>query len=54
MGIKIKPNVFQNATTKLVQDMKYVKSYRDDMLLLFTSKSSKGLKHTQIGCDFRK
>jgi dihydroorotate dehydrogenase len=34
MGIKIAPDVFQNAMSKLVQDMEYVKTYLDDSLIL--------------------
>jgi hypothetical protein len=34
MGIKIVPDVFQNAMSKLVQDMEYVKTYLDDLLIL--------------------
>jgi hypothetical protein len=31
------PNVFQNAMSKLVQDMEYVKTYLDDLLILTNS-----------------
>jgi hypothetical protein len=36
MGIKIAldPDVFQNIMSKLVQDMEYVKTYLDDLLIL--------------------
>jgi dihydroorotate dehydrogenase len=34
MGIKIAPDVFQNVISKLVQDMEYVKTYLDDLLIL--------------------
>jgi hypothetical protein len=34
MGIKITPDVFQNVMSKLVQDMEYVKTYLDDLLIL--------------------
>jgi hypothetical protein len=34
MGIKFAPNVFQNVISKLFQDMEYVKSYLDDLLIL--------------------
>jgi len=34
MGIKIAPDVFQNVMTKLTQDMKYVKAYLDDLMIL--------------------
>jgi dihydroorotate dehydrogenase len=34
MGIKISPDVFQNVMSKLVQDMEYVKTYLDDLLIL--------------------
>jgi dihydroorotate dehydrogenase len=34
MGIKIAPDVFQNVMSKLVQDMEYVKTYLDDLLIL--------------------
>jgi hypothetical protein len=34
MGIKIAPDVFQNFMSKLVQDIEYVKTYLDDLLIL--------------------
>ncbi len=34
MGIKIAPDVFQNVMSKLTQDMEYVKTYLDDLLIL--------------------
>ena len=34
MGIKIVPDIFQNVMTKLTQDMEYVKTYLDDLLIL--------------------
>jgi hypothetical protein len=34
MGIKISPDVFQNVMSKLVQDMEYVETYLDDLLIL--------------------
>jgi hypothetical protein len=34
MAIKIAPDVFQNIMSKLVQDMEYIKSYLDDLLIL--------------------
>jgi dihydroorotate dehydrogenase len=34
MGIKIAPDLFQNVMLKLVQDMEYVKTYLDDLLIL--------------------
>jgi dihydroorotate dehydrogenase len=37
MGIKIAPDVFQNVMSKLVQDMEYVKTYLDDLLILTNS-----------------
>jgi hypothetical protein len=37
MGIKIVPDVFQNVMSKLVQDMEYVKTYLDDLLILTNS-----------------
>jgi dihydroorotate dehydrogenase len=37
MGIKIAPDVFQNVMSKLVQDMEYVKTYLDDLLILANS-----------------
>jgi hypothetical protein len=37
MGIKIAPDVFQNVMSKLVQDMEYVKTYLDDLLILTSS-----------------
>jgi hypothetical protein len=37
MGIKIAPDVFQNVMFKLVQDMEYVKTYLDDLLILTDS-----------------
>jgi hypothetical protein len=40
MGIKISPDVFQNVMSKLVQDMEYVKTYLDDLLILTTTNSS--------------
>ena len=40
MGIKIDPDVFQNVMSKLTQDMEYVKTYLDDLLIL----TNKGFK----------
>jgi hypothetical protein len=37
MGIKIAPDVFQNVISKLVQDMEYVKTYLDDLMILTNS-----------------
>jgi hypothetical protein len=37
MGIKIAPDVFHNVISKLVQDMEYVKTYLDDLLILTNS-----------------
>jgi hypothetical protein len=37
MGIKIAPDVFQNVMSKFVQDMEYVKTYLDDLLILTNS-----------------
>jgi hypothetical protein len=37
MGIKIAPDDFQNIISKLVQDMEYVKTYLDDLLILINS-----------------
>jgi hypothetical protein len=34
MGIKTAPDDFQNVMSKLVQDMEYVKTYLDDLLIL--------------------
>ena len=34
MGIKVAPDIFQNVMSKLVQDMEYVKTYLDDLLIL--------------------
>jgi hypothetical protein len=34
MGIKIAPDVFRNVMSKLVQDMEYVKTYLDDLLII--------------------
>jgi Reverse transcriptase (RNA-dependent DNA polymerase) len=34
MGIKIAPDVFQNVMSKLTQDLEYVKTYLDDLLIL--------------------
>jgi hypothetical protein len=31
------PDVFQNVMSKLVQDMEYVKTYLDDLLILINS-----------------
>jgi hypothetical protein len=33
IGIKIAPDVFQTVMSKLVQDMEYVKTYLDDLLM---------------------
>jgi hypothetical protein len=35
--IKIAPDDFQNVMSKLVQDMEYVKTYLDDLLILTSS-----------------
>jgi hypothetical protein len=37
MGIKIGLDVFQNVMSKLVQNMKYVETYLDDLLILTNS-----------------
>jgi hypothetical protein len=37
IGIKIAPDVSQNVMSKLVQDMEYVKTYLDDLLILTNS-----------------
>jgi hypothetical protein len=37
MGIKIAPDVFQNIMSKLVQDMEYIKTHLDDLLILSNS-----------------
>jgi hypothetical protein len=37
MGIKVNPDIFQNVMSKHVQDMKYVKNYLDDLLILTNS-----------------
>jgi Reverse transcriptase (RNA-dependent DNA polymerase) len=34
MGVKIAPDVFQNVMSKLTQDLEYVKTYLDDLLIL--------------------
>jgi hypothetical protein len=39
-GIKIAPDVFQNVMSKLVQDMEYVKTYLDDLLILTNRNNS--------------
>jgi Reverse transcriptase (RNA-dependent DNA polymerase) len=38
MGIKIAPDVFQNVMSKLTQDLEYVKTYLDDLLILANNK----------------
>jgi hypothetical protein len=37
MGIRIAPDAFQNVMSKLVQDMEYVNTYLDDLLILTNS-----------------
>jgi hypothetical protein len=37
MGIKIAPDVFQNVTSKLTQDLECEKTYLDDLLILTNS-----------------
>jgi hypothetical protein len=37
MGIKIAPDVFQNVMAKLVQDMEFVQTYPNDLLILTNS-----------------
>jgi hypothetical protein len=34
MGIKIVPDAFQNVMSKFVQDIEYVKTYVDNLLIL--------------------
>jgi hypothetical protein len=34
MGIKIAPDVFQNVMSKLVQDVEFVQTYPNDLLIL--------------------
>jgi hypothetical protein len=41
MGIKIAPDIFQDVMSKLVQDMEYVKTYLDDLMII-TNNSFKG------------
>jgi hypothetical protein len=41
MGIKIAPDVFQNVMSKLTQDMEYVKTNLDDLLILSKKTASK-------------
>jgi dihydroorotate dehydrogenase len=38
MGIKIAPDVFQDVMSNLAQDMEYVKTYLDDLLILTNSR----------------
>jgi hypothetical protein len=40
MSIEIAPDVFQNLTSKLVQDMEYVETCLDDLLMLTNRKNS--------------
>jgi hypothetical protein len=44
MGIKIAPDIFQNIKSKLVQDMEYVKTYLDDLLIL-TNRRNNSFKY---------
>jgi dihydroorotate dehydrogenase len=37
LGIKIAPDVFQNIMSNFVQDMEYVKTYLNDLLILTNS-----------------
>jgi hypothetical protein len=48
MGIKIAPDVFENAMSKLVQDMEYVKTYLDDLLILTNSSFKEHLLKLEI------
>jgi hypothetical protein len=48
MGIKIAPDVFQNVMSKLVQDMEYVKTYLDDLLIVFNNSFKDHLLKVQI------
>jgi hypothetical protein len=38
MGIKISPDIFQNVMSKLVQDVEYVKTHLDELLILTNSR----------------
>jgi hypothetical protein len=49
MGIKIAPDVFQNFIFKLVQDMEYVKTYLDDLLILTNSSFKDHLLKLEMG-----
>jgi hypothetical protein len=40
MGIKISPDVFQNVMSKVFQDMEYVTTYLDDLLILTNKNNS--------------
>jgi hypothetical protein len=40
MGIKIAPDVFQSNMSNLVQDMEYVKTYLDDLLVIANRNNS--------------
>jgi hypothetical protein len=48
IGIKISPDVFQNVMSKLVQDMEYVKTYLDDLLILTNSSFKYNLLKLQM------
>jgi hypothetical protein len=42
-GIKIAPDLFQNVISKLVQDMEYIMTYLEDLLIL--TKANSSFKH---------
>jgi Reverse transcriptase (RNA-dependent DNA polymerase) len=48
MGIKISPDVFQNIMSKLTQDLEYVKTYLDDLLILTNNNSADHLTKSEM------
>jgi dihydroorotate dehydrogenase len=48
MGIKISPDIFQNIMSKLTQDLEYVKTYLDDLLIITNSSFADHLTKLEI------
>jgi Reverse transcriptase (RNA-dependent DNA polymerase) len=48
MGFKIAPDVFQNVMSKLTQDMEYVKTYLDGLLILTNKNCNDHLPKLQM------
>jgi Reverse transcriptase (RNA-dependent DNA polymerase) len=48
IGIKIAPDIFQNVMSKLTQDLEYVKTYLDDLLIITNSSFAEHLTKLEM------